>query len=85
MSTKSLFVDLDAKESAAINGGRRRSSHGGHSAIAPIQTGTIVNFDLNAYLFGLGAGVAFGNVGLTPDEVQFSWENALSFGTGVTL
>ncbi|GAB4371961.1 MAG: hypothetical protein Kow00121_13900 [Elainellaceae cyanobacterium] len=87
MSTNSLFVDLAAKESATVSGGgRRRTYHGGgQSSIDPIETGTIVNFNLNSYLFGLGAGVAFGNPGLTPDEIQFSWENALSFGTNVSL
>jgi hypothetical protein len=35
-----------------------------------------VSFDLNTYLFILGAGVVFGNPGLTPDEIQFAWESA---------
>ncbi|WP_414569446.1 hypothetical protein [Nostoc sp. CCY 9925] len=38
-----------------------------------------VSFDLNSYLFILGAGVVFGNPGLTPDEIQFAWESAFIF------
>ncbi len=34
-------------------------------------------FNLNDYLFILGAGVVFGNVPLTPDEIQFAWEKAI--------
>ncbi|NDJ25328.1 hypothetical protein GS682_27550 [Nostoc sp. B(2019)] len=38
-----------------------------------------VSFDLNTYLFILGAGVVFGNPGLTPDEIQFAWESSFVF------
>lgn len=38
-----------------------------------------VSFDLNTYLFILGAGVVFGNPGLTPDEIQFAWESSFIF------
>lgn len=38
-----------------------------------------VSFDLDTYLYILGAGVVFGNPGLTPDEVQFAWESAFVF------
>ncbi|MBD2771504.1 hypothetical protein [Iningainema tapete] len=41
--------------------------------------GTRVSFDLNTYLFILGAGVVFGNPGLTYEETQFAWENAFVF------
>lgn len=40
---------------------------------------TQVSFDLNTYLFILGAGIVFGNPGLTREEVQFAWENAFVF------
>jgi hypothetical protein len=46
--------------------------HGGNNH------GTSGYFDLQGYIFGLGAGVLFGNPGLTPDEVQVVWERALS-------
>ncbi len=35
-----------------------------------------VGFDMNTYLFMLGAGVVFGNPGLTQDEIQFAWKSA---------
>lgn len=35
------------------------------------------NFNLNNYLFILGAGVQFGNPGLTPLEIQFAWQSAI--------
>lgn len=39
----------------------------------------VIGFDLNTYLFILGAGVVFGNPGLTPQEIQFAWESAFIF------
>ncbi|MBD2346489.1 hypothetical protein [Anabaena subtropica] len=41
---------------------------------------TTVNFDLNAYLFIVGAGTVFGAPGLTTDELQFAFESAISIG-----
>ncbi|KAF3885927.1 MULTISPECIES: hypothetical protein [Nostocales] len=35
-----------------------------------------VGFDINTYLFILGAGVLFGNPGLTSEEIQFAWEQS---------
>ena len=37
----------------------------------------IAAFGLDTYLFGLGAGVQFGNPGLTPEEIQFAWQNSV--------
>ncbi|MDJ0695478.1 MAG: hypothetical protein QNJ49_21655 [Mastigocoleus sp. MO_167.B18] len=37
----------------------------------------VVNFNLDSYLFSLGAGLQFGNPGLTADETQFAWENSI--------
>ena len=55
----------------------------------------IATFGLDTYLFALGAGFQFGNPGLTPDEVQFAWENsvltqelvpgAISLGTNIAV
>ncbi len=39
-------------------------------------------FNLDQYLYTIGAGTTFGNAGLTPAEVQFAFESA--FGTGTT-
>lgn len=36
------------------------------------------SFNLNDYLFILGAGVVFGNPTLTIAETQFAWEKAIS-------
>lgn len=47
---------------------------------ATVSGGTEVNFDLNKYLFVLGVGVVFGNPTLTPDEIQFGFEEAISLG-----
>jgi hypothetical protein len=45
---------------------------------AVVSGGYYFNFNLNAYLFGLGAGTVFGNPGLTADEIQYVWEQSLS-------
>ena len=34
-------------------------------------------FDLQAYIFGMGAAYLFGNPGVTPAEVQYVWQMAL--------
>ncbi|GAB1541449.1 hypothetical protein NUACC21_41200 [Scytonema sp. NUACC21] len=34
------------------------------------------SFDVNTYLFILGAGLLFGNPGLTSEEIQFAWEQS---------
>jgi len=47
---------------------------------AAVSGGSLqVSFDLNTYLFILGAGVVFGNPGLTPSEIQFAWESSFVF------
>ncbi|MCU0552137.1 MAG: hypothetical protein MUC48_22605 [Leptolyngbya sp. Prado105] len=79
-----LFEDINAAESAIVSGGRSgsymRSSymgHGGHGGpTSPYRND--LHFDLDKYLFVLGAGVTFGNPGLTPDEVQAGWLAGLS-------
>ncbi|MDJ0735868.1 MAG: hypothetical protein QNJ47_17695 [Nostocaceae cyanobacterium] len=42
-------------------------------------SGGNISFNLNMYMFMLGAGVLFGNPGLTPDEIQFAWEQSFVF------
>lgn len=70
----SLFIDLNAEESASLSGGgrKRRPTRECNTC------GTSGYFDLQGYIFGLGSGVLFGNPGLTPDEIQVVWERALS-------
>jgi hypothetical protein len=46
---------------------------------AVVSGGNKFRFDLNTYLFILGAGVQFGNPGLTREEVQFAWEKSFVF------
>ena len=41
-----------------------------------------ISFDIERYLFILGAGLLFGNPGLTKDEIQFAWERAFVFDNG---
>ncbi len=41
---------------------------------AAVSGGIRVRFDLDTYLFILGAGILFGNPGLTSDEIQFAWK-----------
>lgn len=46
---------------------------------AAISGGIGVRFDLDTYLYILGAGVVFGNPGLTSDEIHFAWMSAFIF------
>ncbi len=57
-----LFTEISAEESSVASGGHGNDFH----------------FNLDAYLFILGAGVVFGNPTLTPDEIQFGFESAIS-------
>jgi hypothetical protein len=67
---KSLFSEISSEESSVVSGGSRRRHHGHH--------GNDFHFNLDSYLFVLGAGTVFGNPGLTPDEIQFGWEESIS-------
>ena len=44
---------------------------------ASVNGGTQVNFDLNTYLFIIGAGVVFDG-GLTPQLIDFAFQSAIS-------
>jgi hypothetical protein len=37
------------------------------------------SFDLNSYIFGIGAAYLFGNPGITAEEMQFAWQNSFKF------
>jgi hypothetical protein len=58
-----LFEEITPEQSAIVSGG----------GMDP----TVVNFDLNSYLFILGAGVVFGNPGLTWQETNFAFEQSI--------
>lgn len=51
--------------------------------LAPEESATIsggnVRFDFMTYFTILGAGVLFGNPGLTSEEIQFAWEKSFVF------
>jgi hypothetical protein len=57
-----LFVEMNGEESANVSGGL-------------VSTG--LTFNLDDYLFFLGAAQVFGAPGVTTDEVQFAWEKAI--------
>jgi hypothetical protein len=46
---------------------------------ATVSGGIRIRFDLDTYLFILGAGIVFGNPGLTYEEIQFAWQSAFVF------
>lgn len=52
---------------------------------AAVSGGIGVSFDLDTYLYILGAGVVFGNPGLTPEEVHFAWMNSFVFDDNNTI
>lgn len=85
-TTNTLFNDLSGEESVRISGGygRRGGGHDHGGGITPVQPGTIVNFDLNSYLFVLGAGVVYGPLGLTYDEQMLALETAIQTGPSVS-
>jgi hypothetical protein len=70
-----LFTEISSEESSVVSGGvgigDYGGGHGGHHK-------NDFHFNLDAYLFVLGAGVVFGNPTLTPDEIQYGWEKAIS-------
>ncbi|MBR8838303.1 MAG: hypothetical protein DSM106950_30955 [Stigonema ocellatum SAG 48.90 = DSM 106950] len=77
----SLFNELTTQESATVSGG------GDYCSTKPTTTttttttttatgGTTVNFDLNSYLFTIGAGALFGG-GLTTNVVNIAFTGAL--------
>jgi hypothetical protein len=65
-----LFEDINGEESAIVGGGR---SGGSYYKTKCYDDNKIQHFDLDTYLFVLGAGVTFGNPGLTPDEIHAGW------------
>ncbi|MEA5568057.1 hypothetical protein [Anabaena sp. UHCC 0399] len=47
---------------------------------ATVSGGQVTNlFNLDQYLYILGAGITFGNAGLTTDEIQFAFERSFDF------
>lgn len=67
LENNALFTEVSAEQSEVVSGGGRRK-----------YKKNDFHFDLDSYLFVIGAGQIFGNPGLTPDEVQVAWELAIS-------
>ncbi len=71
----SLFNELTAEESATVCGGTFGLTPA--TPPAPAATGgTTVNFDLNSYLFVIGAGAIFDG-GITTNVVNIAFTRAL--------
>ncbi len=70
MSTanNTLFTEITPEESVAMSGG---------------GTAGVFDFDLNTYIFVVGAGTLFGNPGLTDKELDYAWQNAITIKKNV--
>ncbi len=68
LSETKLFTEVTSEESATVSGGN--------------GSGTDLEFHLGDYIFYLGAGVLFGNPGLTTAEVQYGWEESIYADAG---
>ncbi len=75
----SLFNEVTAEESATVSGGAVIGVNV-PVIVAPTATattsGTTVNFDLNSYLFRIGAGAIFDG-GLTTNVVNLAFQGAV--------
>lgn len=85
-STQDLFTDVPPEQAASLSGGRRGRRGGLSPRNGPEIMGmdTVYNgggsrfyFDLQAYIFGIGAAYLFGNPGVTPQEIQYVWQRSL--------
>jgi hypothetical protein len=85
-----LFAEIPNDEETLLSGGydcRGRSSRwgaqagdmSGFSSPTHSSSGRRFSFDLNFYIFGIGAAYLFGNPGVTKEEVQFVWERSFRF------
>ncbi|MBR8838302.1 MAG: hypothetical protein DSM106950_30950 [Stigonema ocellatum SAG 48.90 = DSM 106950] len=70
----SLFNELTTEDSATVSGGTFPFS--GTPTTPTTTGGTTVNFDLNSYLFIIGAGAIFDG-GLTTTVVDIAFRNGL--------
>ncbi|MBR8838300.1 MAG: hypothetical protein DSM106950_30940 [Stigonema ocellatum SAG 48.90 = DSM 106950] len=72
----SLFNELTAEESATISGGDFGLTPTTTGSSSGSKGGTTVNFDLNTYLFTIGAGAIFDG-GITTNVVNIAFTRAL--------
>jgi hypothetical protein len=89
---QSLFTDIEPSQQTEFCGGyssRSRTSRAGvrssatstkmSSSVSGDRRGGGFSFDLNSYIFGIGAAYLFGNPGITAEEMQFAWQNSFKF------
>jgi hypothetical protein len=84
---ENLFAKLSTDDETQLSGGYGcRSSNRGQSLESPSPSissgnsgGKRFSFDLQFYIFGIGAAYLFGNPGVTSEEVQFVWEKSFRF------
>jgi hypothetical protein len=77
-----LFSEIPSDEETQLSGGygcRGRSSSPESQSTGFSGGGRRFSFDLNFYIFGMGAAYLFGNPGVTKEEVQFVWERSFRF------
>lgn len=87
-----LFTEVPPVEEANVTGGygfRRQNYRAQDVPVIPMgqptggyggyggHRGGGFYFDLQAYIFGIGAAYLFGNPGVTPAEIQYVWQMAL--------
>jgi hypothetical protein len=85
---ENLFIEMPPEQAEVLSGGRKRRSRGCSfgSDTAIGATDSILGggssrffFDLQTYIFGIGAAFLFGNPGVTPEEMQYVWKRSLRF------
>jgi hypothetical protein len=86
--SEDLFAKLSTDDETQLSGGYgcRSSSRGQSLEPSPRSSfssassgGRRFSFDLQFYIFGIGAAYLFGNPGVTSEEVQFVWEKSFRF------
>ncbi|MCC5614859.1 hypothetical protein LC605_07190 [Nostoc sp. CHAB 5836] len=66
LENNTLFTEVSAEQSSVVSGGKKG------------KKGNDFHFNLDAYLFVIGAGMVYGVPGLSADETYYAWESAIS-------
>jgi hypothetical protein len=81
-----LFAELSTDDETSLSGGYGCRSNSRMPGLEPSSRSSFTSgsprrfsFDLQFYIFGMGAAYLFGNPGVTPEEVQFVWERSFRF------
>jgi hypothetical protein len=72
VENNALFTEVSAEQSSVIGGGGKKGKKEKECKTNDFH------FNLDAYLFIIGAGVVYGVGGLTADETHYAWESAIS-------